>query len=107
MEDLIYKTGLNIREKLITSSPLRKPEETAKGLENILIEFSRECVLIKLQELINKYKNKADNFHAQAMKIHEKGKINKSGRYFDLYNEMVYILNDLKRLKPNNHHPNN
>ena len=40
MQELILKTGLEIREELMTSSPLYKPQETAKILEEKLSNFA-------------------------------------------------------------------
>lgn len=96
MEKLIYKTGLEIREKLITSSPLRKPEETAKQLEEILLKFAETLNNLSLGGVMgwSSFNNLPENYKQILVK-------NKNGeletRVFE-WKTQVY-LSDI-RLKP-------
>ena len=70
MEKLIYETGLEIREKLITPSPFIKPEETAKQLEEMLLKFAKAVQQIKLTVDMHDNHNTAE-INSEIIKICE------------------------------------
>ena len=53
MKDLIYETGLKIRQDFISSNPLQKADDTAKAIEAILKTFAESVIEKDLRQMNN------------------------------------------------------